>query len=379
MADDFFGFIDANVPKALTPPAGYEGVHQDGMSWARQGDRLANTSWITVAQFNHLIAQFRGLLTIDGVDLSDVASTSPLLLREALLRAVLAVLTDTDVGGFGVMFAADYDGDADGRVDLAHGGTGVSASNHADLRDQLGITSAIATAIAALVGASPAQLDTINELAAALGNDANFAATVTAALAGKVPLTGGTMTGGLGVPFADLPNQAAPANPASGKTRLYVRADGAVCYRTSAGLEVVIGGVEFASQAEAEAGTETTKAMNALRTRQAIDARVPPKAAARAWVNFNGTGTVAIRDSFNVSSITDHGTGDYTVNFASALPNANYVALVTPSNDDLLAGGARRFGCVISQSASAVRVNIASTSTSPQDVPIVNIVIFTGA
>jgi len=48
---------------------------------------------------------------------------------------------------------------------------------------------------------------------------------------------------------------------------------------------------------------------------------------ARAWVNFNGTGTVAIRDSFNVSSITDNGTGDYTVNFDQAMPNANYNAV----------------------------------------------------
>lgn len=48
----------------------------------------------------------------------------------------------------------------------------------------------------------------------------------------------------------------------------------------------------------------------------------------RAWVNFNGTGTVAIRASFNVSSITDNGTGDYTVNFTTALPDANYAANV---------------------------------------------------
>ena len=44
----------------------------------------------------------------------------------------------------------------------------------------------------------------------------------------------------------------------------------------------------------------------------------------RAWVNFNGTGTVAIRGSFNVSSITDNGTGSYTVNFTNAMPDANY-------------------------------------------------------
>lgn len=44
----------------------------------------------------------------------------------------------------------------------------------------------------------------------------------------------------------------------------------------------------------------------------------------RAWVNFNGTGTVAIRASGNVSSITDNGTGDYTVNFTTAMPDADY-------------------------------------------------------
>jgi hypothetical protein len=44
----------------------------------------------------------------------------------------------------------------------------------------------------------------------------------------------------------------------------------------------------------------------------------------RAWVNFNGTGTVAIRASGGVSSISDNGTGDYTVNFATAMPDANY-------------------------------------------------------
>ena len=45
---------------------------------------------------------------------------------------------------------------------------------------------------------------------------------------------------------------------------------------------------------------------------------------AKAWVNFNGTGTVAIRDSFSVSSISDVGTGNYDINLASAMANANY-------------------------------------------------------
>jgi hypothetical protein len=48
----------------------------------------------------------------------------------------------------------------------------------------------------------------------------------------------------------------------------------------------------------------------------------------RAWVNFDGTGTVAIRASGNVSSITDNGNGDYTVNFTTAMPDENYNAVL---------------------------------------------------
>jgi hypothetical protein len=59
-------------------------------------------------------------------------------------------------------------------------------------------------------------------------------------------------------------------------------------------------------------GTNSTSATNVI------------QGSAKAWVNFNGTGTVAIRASYNVSSITDNGTGDYTVNFTTAMPDANY-------------------------------------------------------
>jgi hypothetical protein len=49
--------------------------------------------------------------------------------------------------------------------------------------------------------------------------------------------------------------------------------------------------------------------------------------ACRAWVNFNGTGTIAIRASGNVSSITDNGVGDYTINFTTAMSDANYTVV----------------------------------------------------
>lgn len=60
-----------------------------------------------------------------------------------------------------------------------------------------------------------------------------------------------------------------------------------------------------------------------------------PVYACRAWVNFNGTGTVAIRASGNVSSITDNGTGNYTVNFTTAMPDVNYVSALSIAAPDI--------------------------------------------
>ena len=59
----------------------------------------------------------------------------------------------------------------------------------------------------------------------------------------------------------------------------------------------------------------------------------------RAWVNFNGTGTVAIRASGNVTSITDNGTGQYTVNFTNAMPDANYSTSLAVVPDAAFASG----------------------------------------
>jgi hypothetical protein len=61
---------------------------------------------------------------------------------------------------------------------------------------------------------------------------------------------------------------------------------------------------------------------------------------AKAWVNFNGTGTVAIRRAFNVASITDNATGDYTVNLTTAVVDTNGALLVGKSNQVTNAGNA---------------------------------------
>ena len=77
----------------------------------------------------------------------------------------------------------------------------------------------------------------------------------------------------------------------------------------------------------------------------------------RAWVNFNGTGTVAIRASGNVSSITDIGTGIYTVNLATAMANVNYA--VTLATDDW--GGSS--SVTTARTTSTFRINTFNTAT----------------
>jgi len=79
----------------------------------------------------------------------------------------------------------------------------------------------------------------------------------------------------------------------------------------------------------------------------------------RAWVNFNGTGTVAIRASGNVSSITDNGDGDYTVNFSTAMPDANY-SLVGTAN----LGALGNFCTVISPAQAGSPFTSTPTTTS---------------
>ena len=72
---------------------------------------------------------------------------------------------------------------------------------------------------------------------------------------------------------------------------------------------------------------------------------------AKAWVNFNGTGTVAIRASFNVSSITDNGTGDYTINFTTAFADANYCVTAMGRN-------------VANQEITTLHASVAPTTTA---------------
>ena len=108
-----------------------------------------------------------------------------------------------------------------------------------------------------------------------------------------------------------------------------------------------------------------------------------PSYSARAWVNFNGSGTVAIRASGNVSSITDNGTGDYTVNFTNAMVDNNFSTLV--SGNPAFQGASVTFVCLAVYNSGSYVPTTTSTrvvsvgsggSSAPSDVVHINVAIF---
>lgn len=102
----------------------------------------------------------------------------------------------------------------------------------------------------------------------------------------------------------------------------------------------------------------------------------------RAWVNFNGTGTVAIRASGNVSSITDNGTGDYTVNFTTAMSDANYsINLISSPNYGSNVGNWNQINASggpteVAPTTSAFRCTLVGYTPVAVDAKYVNVSIF---
>lgn len=88
-----------------------------------------------------------------------------------------------------------------------------------------------------------------------------------------------------------------------------------------------------------------------------------PSFMCRAFVNFDGTGTPAIRASGNVSSITDNGTGDYNINFTTAMPDANYALVGTTSNTKNV-NRVMGVDLAFTPTTTSIRVNTFATSSS---------------
>jgi hypothetical protein len=108
-------------------------------------------------------------------------------------------------------------------------------------------------------------------------------------------------------------------------------------------------------------------------TKLANDSGIAPSYSCRAWVNFNGMGTVAIRASKNVSSITDLGVGYYTVNFTNAMTDTNYSVQSNASDN----GSARSTTNLTTRTVSAATIDTsANGSNIAQDSAIVCVSIF---
>jgi hypothetical protein len=97
----------------------------------------------------------------------------------------------------------------------------------------------------------------------------------------------------------------------------------------------------------------------------------------KAWVNFNGTGTVAIRAQYNVSSITDNGAGDFTVNFTNALADANYSVNMTASiTSSGIAPCVSNVLTTTTPTSSLVRMIVDRANIGPTDPVYTNVAIF---
>lgn len=106
-----------------------------------------------------------------------------------------------------------------------------------------------------------------------------------------------------------------------------------------------------------------------------------PSYSARAWVNFNGTGTVAIRGSANVSSITDNGTGAYTVNLTTAMPDANYSVSGAAGSSGTASGcwfttGFNTNAFNTNNTTSSFKIQIYFATTSVTDVEFIYAAVF---
>lgn len=115
-----------------------------------------------------------------------------------------------------------------------------------------------------------------------------------------------------------------------------------------------VAGLVVATQAQMETGTAVNKIVSPGRLQY-------HPAAAKAWAKFDASGSAA--SSFNVTSITDNGTGDFTVNFTVPFSSAHYAINVTPFRAD----NATRLAYVRSVSATSAQVTIIDATFTPAD------------
>lgn len=130
-----------------------------------------------------------------------------------------------------------------------------------------------------------------------------------------------------------------------------------------------LGGVNLtanASQADMETGTSTAVAVvpGVMKYHPGV---------AKAWVSFNGTGTPSIISSYNVSSITDNGTGDYTINYTTSFSSSTSYAAVA---NGVISGPSPRWGAPVSYSAGSTQIMTRDAADNPVDVILATLAAF---
>jgi len=132
---------------------------------------------------------------------------------------------------------------------------------------------------------------------------------------------------------------------------------------------------QLATTAQAQALTDTTHLLTPALMASALNmSGSAPAYACRAWMRFNGS-TNTVSGSGNVSSVTDNGTGDFSMNFSIAMPSANYAALPATKDPETDSGGPCT--SIYSQTVSAVRVTVGQGNTNAlYDSAIINVGVF---
>jgi len=242
-----------------------------------------------------------------------------------------------------------------GTLPIANGGTGTTSTTFANLTTNVTGTLPIANGGTNLTTYTTGDIvyasatNTLNKLSdVATGNALISGGVGVAPSYGKIGLTthvsgtlpvanGGTGITSLGANVATFLGTPSSANLASAITD--ETGSGSLVFATSPTLVTPVLGTPssgtltnctFPTLNQNTTGSAATVTGNATGSTFGFNSGYGSVATAygcRAWVNFNGTGTVAIRASGNVTSITDNGTGDYTVNFTTAMPDANYSAV----------------------------------------------------
>ena len=119
--------------------------------------------------------------------------------------------------------------------------------------------------------------------------------------------------------------------------------------------------------------TLTTSDSKNTNTEKSIDTSYIFNGVAKVWINFDGTGTPAARDSFNVASITDNGTGSYDIVFTNSMSSANYTSQCSLNNGTTDVSAAHDYGwAIVDRTTADFRWDSENASNSQVDLALLD-------